>query len=155
MAAYGANAEQTIQPGAFMVFETTIVPCNLGLIQHFDESPLFSLSGWKPNNNGCCCNRNNPTYYEVCFNANVALAEGATVEPISLVISIDGVQFPLSEMDTTPAAVGDYQHLSNCLPIPIMNNNCCHSVAVQNTSTQPITVKNGLIQFSRPDLANR
>ena len=105
-------------------------------------------------NGGCCCNRNRPTFYIVNFNANVALAEGATVEPISVAIAIDGVAYPLSEMDATPAAVGNYTNISVDLPVPILNG-CCQNVAIQNTSAQPITLKNALIVFNRPDLNNR
>lgn len=152
MAAYGANAEQTIQPGGFAVFTSTIIPCDLGLIQHSDETPLFSLSGWR-SNGGCCCNRNKPTYYIASFNANVALAEGATVAPIAVLIAIDGVAYPISEMDATPAAVGDYTSISTDVPVPILNG-CCQNVAIQNVGTQPIVLKNALINFTRPDLNN-
>lgn len=152
MAAYSANAEQTVQPGAFAVFTATVIPCEMGLIQHSDETPLFSLSGWRRNNN-CCCGRNKPTRYMTSVNMNVALAEGATVEPIAVAIAIDGVAFPISEMDSTPAAVGDYNHIGTDVPVPILNG-CCQNVAIQNIGTQPITIKNLLISFDRPDLRN-
>lgn len=152
MAAYSALAEQTIQPGAFMVFTNTLVPCNRGLIQHADGTPLFNLSGWVPNNNfyRCCCNRPN-AQYNTKFNANVALAPTATVEPISVSIAVDGVAFPLSEMDSTPAAVSEFNHIGTDLPIPILNG-CCQNVAVQNTGTQPIVIRAGIIEFGRSDL---
>jgi len=152
MPAYGALAEQTIQPGSFMVFTSTIIPCNMGLIQHADETPLFSLSGWRPNG-GCCCNRRTPTYYNTSFNANVALAPDATVAPISVSIAVEGVAYPLSEMDSTPAAVSEFNHIGTDLPIPILNG-CCQNVAVQNTGTQPIVIRAGVIQFERKDLSN-
>ena len=152
MAAYSANAEQTVQPGAFAVFTATVIPCEMGLIQHSDETPLFSLSGWRRNGN-CPCNRMKPTRYMTSVNMNVALAEGATVEPIAVAIAIEGVAFPISEMDSTPAAVGDYNHIGTDVPIPILNG-CCQNVAIQNIGTQPITIKNLLISFDRPDLRN-
>ena len=152
MAAYGANAVQTVQPGAFAVFTSTIIPCYRGLIQHSDGTPLFSLAGWDPNgNNGCMCCRNRPVYYNCSVNMNVALAEGATVEPIAVSIAIDGVAYPISEMDSTPAAVGEYNHIGTDVPVPILNG-CCQNVAIQNNSTQPITIKNLLISFDRNDL---
>lgn len=151
MAAYSANAEQTVQPGGFAVFTATVIPCNLGLIAHSDDTPLFSLDGWRPNNNCCFCNNNLPTYYQTSINMNVALAEGATVAPIAVAIAIDGVSYPISEMDSTPAAVGEYNHIGTDLPIPILRR-CCQNIAVQNIGTQPITIKNLLIQFSRNDL---
>ncbi len=151
MAAYSANAEQTIQSNGFAVFTSVIFPCDLGLIQHVDDTPLFSLSGWRQNN--CPCRSNIPTYYFMDFSANVALAEGATVAPISIIVSIDGIPYTLSEMDSTPAAVGDYNNVSVRIPIPILSR-CCQNVAIQNTSTQPITMKNAFISFERPDLQN-
>lgn len=150
MAVYSANAVQTVQPGGFAVFTATVVPCNLGLIGHSDDTPIFSLNGWRPNN-GPCCKRNNPTLYDVKVNMNVALSEGATVEPIAVAISVDGAAYPLSEMDSTPAAVGDFNHIGTDLPLPILRN-CCQSVAVQNISAQPINIKNLIIAFGRNDL---
>lgn len=150
MAVYSANAVQTVQPGGFAVFTATVVPCNLGLIGHSDDTPIFSLNGWRPNN-GPCCKRNNPTLYDVKVNMNVALSEGATVEPIAVAISVDGAAYPLSEMDSTPAAVGDFNHIGTDLPLPILRT-CCQAVAVQNISTQPIDIKNLIISFGRNNL---
>lgn len=153
MAAYSALAEQTIQPGAFMVFTNTLVPCNRGLIQHADGTPLFNLSGWIPNNNfnRCCCRNRPNAQYNTKFNANVALAPDATVAPISVSIAVDGVAFPLSEMNSTPAAVSEFNHIGTDLPIPILNG-CCQNVAIENTGTQPIVIRAGIIEFGRNDL---
>lgn len=153
MAEYSANAVQTVQPGGYAVFTSTVVPCFRGLIQHSDDTPIFSLSGWKPNNGGCCCNRNTPAMYETKVNMNVALSTGATVAPIMVAIAVDGVALPITEMDSTPAAVGDFNHIGNDLSIPILNG-CCQTVAVQNISTVPIDIKNLTLGFSRPDLNN-
>lgn len=149
-AVFSANAVQTIQPGGFAIFTATIIPCEMGLIQHSDDTPLFSLSGWRPNNN-CCYARRSPVLYDTEVNMNVALAEDATVEPISVTVSIEGVAYPLSEMDSTPAAIGDFNHIGTKVPVPILNG-CCQTVAVQNTSAQPIDVKNLIIEFNRNDL---
>lgn len=147
-AAYGALAEQTIQPGGFWVFTSTLIPCRRGLIQHVDETPLFNLAGNPINNNRCCCCGNSPATYMVTFNGNVALAATATVEPISVSIVVDGVAYPLSEMDSTPAAVSEFSHIGTDLPIPILNG-CCQNLAIQNTGTQPIVGKAGVILFDR------
>lgn len=148
-AAYGALAEQTIQPGAFMVFTSTLIPCRMGLIQHADETPLFNVAGNRYTGNSCCpcCNPGQATY-KVAFNANVALAPTATVEPISVSVSVDGIAYPLSEMLSTPAAVSEFNHIGTELPIPILNG-CCQNVAIQNTGTQPIVISDGVIVFDR------
>lgn len=148
MAAYGALAEQTIQPGAYAVFTSTLIRCDRGLIQHADETPLFNLAGNRINNNGCCCYNQGCAQYMTAFNANVALDPTATVEPISVSIAVDGVAFPLSEMDSTPAAVSEFNHIGTEVPIPILNG-CCQNVAVQNTGTQPIVMRAALISFER------
>lgn len=153
MAEYSANAVQTVQPGAFAVFTATVVPCNMGLIQHEDDTPLFSLSGWRPNNNVCCCKRNRSVMYDTTVNMNVALSEGATVAPISVALAIGGVAYPLSQMDSTPAAVQEFNHVGTELSVPILNG-CCQYVAVQNTSAQPIDIRNLVIKFERSDLNN-
>lgn len=150
-AAYGALAEQTIQPGAFMVFTSTLIPCRLGLIQHADETPLFNLAGNRAASNGCCCCMQTPATYITSFNANVALAPDATVAPISVSITVDGIANPLSEMDSTPAAVSEFNHIGTELPIPILNG-CCQNVAIENTGTQPIVIRAGIIEFGRNDL---
>lgn len=151
MAEYSANAVQTVQPGGFAVFTATVSPCYMGLIQHEDDTPLFSLSGWRPNNNTCCCNRNRSVMYDVTVNMNVALSTGATVEPISVALAVSGIAYPLSQMDSTPAAVQQFNHIGTELSIPILNN-CCQYVAVQNTSDQPIDIRNLVIKFERSDL---
>ena len=150
MAEYSANAVQTVQPNGFAVFTATVVPCDMGLIQHEDETPLFSLSGWRPEN-GCCCNRNKPALYDTTVNMNVALSEGATVEPISVALAISGIAYPLSQMDSTPAAAQEFNHIGTELSIPILRG-CCQYVAVQNTSTQPIDIRNLVIKLERSDL---
>lgn len=150
MAEYSANAVQTVQPNGFAVFTATVVPCDMGLIQHEDETPLFSLSGWRPDN-GCCCKRNKPALYDATVNMNVALSEGATVAPISVALAISGIAYPLSQMDSTPAAVQEFNHIGTELSIPILRG-CCQYVAVQNTSTQPIDIRNLVIKLERSDL---
>lgn len=153
MCQFSANAVQTIQPGGFAVFTETVIPCNMGLVQHSDGTPLFSLNGWKPNNvNTCCCNRNKPVLYSTKVNMNVALSEGATVAPIMVSVAIGGIAYPISEMDSTPAAVQEFNHIGTDISIPILRG-CCQDVAIQNNSTQPIDVKNLVIDFERPDLA--
>ena len=151
MAEYSANAVQTVQPGEFAIFTATVVPCYMGLIQHEDDTPLFSLSGWRSNYSNCCCNRNRSILYDATVNMNVALSTGATVAPISVVLAIGGIAYPLSEMDSNPAAVQQFNHIGTELSIPILNG-CCQYVAVQNTSTQPIDIKNLVLKLTREDL---
>lgn len=153
MAEYGTNGVQTIAPGGFAVFDLTLIPCPNNFVRHSDGTTNFILSGWVPYAaNVCPCrNRDVSAEYLVDLGANIALAEGATVEPISMVITVDGSPLPLSTMLVTPAAVGDYFNIARSLTVDIFNG-CCQSLAVQNNSAQSITLQNGLIRFARPDL---
>lgn len=151
MAEYSANAVQTVNPGETAIFTDTIVPCNLGLIQHLDSTPNFILSGWVPNSNGCCrCNRQN-AQYNAKIGCNIAVSEGGTAGTISIAVSVDGATLGYSEMDSTPAAVGDFNHVNNEVTVPILNG-CCQTVAIRNISSQPIDIKNLVMDLSRSDL---
>lgn len=147
MAEYATNTVQTINPGETAVFDT-VEPCTRGFIRHRDGSGNFLLSGWTPNN---CCRRKNAQYL-IDFGSNVAIPTGGTVEAISVAISIDGTTVPSTEMIVTPAAVEEYFNISRAINIDVWNG-CCESVAVRNTSSQPILMQNANIIFSRPDLA--
>jgi len=88
----------------------------------------------------------------VDFGANIAIPTGGTPGAISLAIQIDGSTIPSSTMIVTPAAVEEFDNVSRAINVPIWRG-CCESVAVRNTSDQPILVQNANIIFSRPDLA--
>lgn len=148
MAEYSANAIQTVNPGESVIFTTTVVPCNRGLIRHRDESGNFLLSGWSP---GCNCRKKSANYL-VDFGANIAVPTGGTVDPISLAITIDGSTIPASSMVVTPAAVEEYFNVSRAINVDVWSG-CCETVTVRNTSDQPINVQNANIILTRPDLA--
>lgn len=151
MAEYSSNAVQTINPGESVVFTATVFPCARGLVRHGDGTGNFLLSGWVPNNCGCCCNNNVSAEYLVDFGANVAVPTGETVGQIAVALAVDGGTIPYSEMDATPAAVEEYFNVSTAITVPIFNG-CCQTVTVRNISDIPIQMKNASIRFSRPDL---
>lgn len=150
MAEYSANAIQVVNPGETVVFTESPIPCARGFVRHRDGSGNFLLSGWTPRR-GCCCKPRSANYL-VDFGANISIPEGGTVEPISVAITIDGSTIPTSTMVVTPAAVDEYFNVSRAINVEIWNG-CCETIAVRNTSTQPIQVQNANIIFSRPDLA--
>lgn len=147
MAEYSANAVQTVAPGETVIFDSSVFPCRKGNIRHRDGTGLFLLSGRSNNFYGCPCNRNSVNY-NVDFGANIAIAEGGTVEPISVAITLDGVTLPATEMIITPAAVEEYGNVSRASGVPIWAN-CCETIAVRNTSNQPILVQNANIVITR------
>lgn len=153
MAEYSANAAQIVNPGETVVFTFTSSACKRKLIQHNDGTGTFLLSGWTPpvNGCGCCCNSNTPAEYLVDFGANISVPTGGTAGAISLAITVDGSTVPASTMIVTPAAVEEYFNVARSMTVDIFNG-CCQTVAVHNTSDQPIQVQNANIRFSRPDL---
>ena len=151
MAEYSANAIQIVNPGETVVFTEAPDPCRRGFVRHRDGTGNFLLSGWTPSR-FCCCKRNKSANYLVDFGANISIPEGGTVGDISLAITIDGSTIPSSAMIVTPAEVDEYFNVSRAINADIWNG-CCETIAVRNTSSQPIQVQNANIIFSRPDLA--
>lgn len=152
MAEYSANAVQTVNPGETIIFTETPVPCNRGFVRHRDDTGNFLLSGYVPNNgNRCCCNRDRSANYLIDFGANIAIPTDGTATPISVAITIDGSTIPSSSMIVTPTAVNQYFNVSRAINAQIWRG-CCETIAVRNTSDQPILVQNANIIFSRPDL---
>lgn len=147
-AEYSANATQTVEVNAPVIFAESPVPCNRGLIFHRDESGVFQLANNSPVRNcGCRCGCNGcskvyETLYRVSFHANIAIAEDGEIEPIQLTISINGEPDPSSTMISTPAAVGDFQNVGAEIFIAVPSLCGCESISVRNTSTQAIDVQN-------------
>lgn len=153
MAEYSANAAQTANPGETVIFTESPIPCKRGLVRHRDDSGNFLLSGWVPNKySSCGCRARNAAEYLVAFGANIAIPEDGTVGPISIAITLDGSTLPSSTMIVTPAAVNQYFNVGVEKGVEVWNG-CCESLAVRNTSDQPILIQNANIVITRPDLA--
>lgn len=152
VAEWSANAQQVVNPGETVIFTENPVPCFRGLIRHRDDTGTFLLAGYVPRQGGCPCRRQRSANYLVDFGANIAVPTGGTVGAISLAITIDGATIPSSTMTVTPAAVEQFFNVSRAINASIFAG-CCESIAVRNTSDQPILVQNANIIISRPDLA--
>lgn len=152
MAEYSANAIQTVNPGETVIFTESPVPCRRGLVRHRDDTGNFLLVGYIPRQYGCRCNRQQNANYLVDFGANIAIPDGGTVEAISVALTVDGATVPASTMIVTPAAVDQFFNVSRAINVAVFGG-CCESLAVRNTSSQPILVQNANIIISRPDLA--
>lgn len=151
MAEYSANAVQTVAPGETIIFTETPVPCKRGFVRHRDDTGNFLLSGYVPYSYGCPCCRNNSANYLIDFGANIAIPTTGTVGQISVAITIDGSTIPSSTMIVTPAAVEEFFNVSRAINAQIWKG-CCETIAIRNTSDQPILVQNANVIFSRPDL---
>ena len=95
MAEYSFVPTQLVGVDDNILFTNGSRCCRKGYVQHRDDSGIFTLKG------AGNCGR---AIYKVQFNENIAIAEGGTVEPISVALTINGV------LRTCP-----YQHLLMCL----------------------------------------
>lgn len=147
MAEFAYNPVQTVDPGQNVLLNT-VIPCNKGYVYHRDQSGIVILRGIVNNPTACFAR------YQVTFNGNIALPDGATVGPVSVSLAIDGEPIQTSKAIVTPAAVGDYFNVTSTAIITVPKG-CCFSVAVENTSsatggTAPgINVQNANLTVSR------
>jgi hypothetical protein len=137
---YSFIATQSVDVDENVLFLNGNRCCKKGLIMHNDSSGVFRVKGVS----NCC-----KTIYKVHFNANIAIATGGTVEPISVSLTYNGEVLRNTTAIVTPAAIGDFFNVSFETFIDI-DCGCCVSIAVENTSaTTPIDVQNANIIIDR------
>lgn len=134
MPEYTSNAVQSVEANQNVLFTDTPVPCTQGRVIHREGSGIFTLRGVAPSN--CCSAR-----YKLTFSGNVAIPTGGTVAPISVALAINGEVIPTDSAIVTPAAVGDYWHVSITSLVSVPRG-CCYSVSFRNTSAAAINVQN-------------
>ena len=125
-AEYLANDLQTVSLNTPIVFSASI-PCNRGCVYHEDGSGIFVLRGIV--NNSCA----NYATYQVVYNGNIALPDGATVVPIAVAITVNGEPRLTSRAIFTPAATEDYGNVTSTAIIKVPRG-CCFSVSVDAVS---------------------
>lgn len=115
---------QTVAEDENILFLDGNRACKKGFITHRDSSGVFRLKG---SNNSC------KAIYRVTFNANIAVATGGTVGPISVALQEDGETLGNAVATVTPAAIGDFFNvsLSTFVVIPC---GCCVTISVENIS---------------------
>lgn len=121
-AEYLANAVQEVALNAPVIFSASI-PCNRGYVYHEDETGIFILRGIVRNSNACFA------VYQVTFNGNIALPEGATVTPIALAVTVNGEPRLTSRAIFNPAAVEEYGNVTSTAIIKVPRG-CCFSLSV-------------------------
>lgn len=134
MAEYAYNPVQIVEPNQNVILDT-VIPCNKGYVYHRNQSGIVILRGIVNNSCGCFAR------YQVAFNGNIALPDGATVGPISVALAIDGEPIQTSRAIVTPAATAadpptadNFFNVTSTAIITVPKG-CCFSVAVENTST--------------------
>ena len=137
-AEYSNVATQTVAENGNVLFANGDRCCKKGYVIHNDGSGTFRLKGF-----GC------KTIYRVTFNANIAVADGGVVGPISVALQEDGETLGNAVAIVTPAAVGNAFNVSIDTFI-ILTCGCCATVAVANVSDgTAIDVANANIIFER------
>ena len=131
MAEFTYNPVQLIPSGGSAIFNT-VIKCQKGYVINRNESGIVILRGIV---NNCCAGI---ARYQVTFNGNIALPEGATVGPISVALAIDGTPINTSTAIVTPAAVDNYFNVTSTAIIDVPRG-CCFNISVMNTSTGETT----------------
>ena len=119
-AEYLANPVQEVALNAPVIFNASI-PCTKGYVYHEDETGIFILRG-------ITCNQCFATY-QVTFNGNIALPEGADITSIAVAITVNGEPRLTSRAIFTPAAVNEYGNVTSTAIIKVPKG-CCFSVSV-------------------------
>lgn len=127
-----SNVElQLVALNGNVIFDETPV-CPTRCITHREGSGIVRLNG--------AGNRQRARYF-VAFSGNIQIPADGTVEEISLAIAVDGEPLLATQMIVTPAAVEELWNVSSQTYVDVPCN-CCVTVSVENTSTQPIEVQN-------------
>jgi len=114
------------------VLLTTSIGCTKGYVYHRPESGIITLRG-------ITCNQCFATY-QVTFNANIALPDGATVGPIAVALAIDGEPILTSRAIVTPTAAATdpptTENFFNVTSTAIIKvpKGCCFNTSVENVS---------------------
>ena len=121
---------QTLPYRQAALLNNTSCGCNKGYINHQNGFGSISLSGQC--NNPCA----RFARYVVQYSCNIALSEGATVGEIQTALTLNGEPIIDTIASSTPAAVGDFWHVSGfkTIDVPV---GCCPTVAVENVSPPP------------------
>lgn len=133
--------EQTVQPGQDFIFDNSII-CPRGYVLHTNGDGILTLRGITPNP----CNQF--ARYIVAFDFNMAVPTGGTAEAIEATITVQGGERQASKAIVTPAAVGDYWHV-HVDDVVDVTRGCCPAVALENTSSQAVSVQNLSVTVSR------
>ena len=106
-----------------VIFRASI-PCTRGYVFHEDETGNFILRGIVSNQCNCYA------HYQVTFNGNIALPEGATVTPIAIALTVNGEPRLTSRAIFTPAAAEEYGNVTSTAIIKVPKG-CCFSLGVE------------------------
>lgn len=142
-AEYLANAVQEVNLNAPVIF-TASIPCTKGYVYHEDETGIFILRGIT---NGQCF-----ATYQVTFNGNIQLPDGATaVAPIAVAIMVNGEQRPTSRAIYTPQAAAEMGNVTSTAIIRVPRG-CCFSLSVDSVAANTTDAPADVIEVQNANL---
>ena len=146
MAEFAYNPIQLVEPNQNVLLDT-VIHCNKGYVFHRENSGIVILRGIVNCPQACFAR------YQVTFNGNIALPEGATVGPISVALAIDGEPIQTSRAIITPAAVDEYGNVTSTAIIKVPRG-CCFSVSVDAVpaTTDPTVTPAPIIEVQNANL---
>ena len=118
MASYVTTTDALVALNGTIPFNSVSIPCNKGNVIPLVPGVL--------NLNGNTSNRF--ARYRVTLEGNIQIPTGGAVTPIAVGITVNGVVVPESVAIITPAAVGDYWHVSTSVAITVPCG-CCVTVS--------------------------
>lgn len=119
-AEYLANPIQEVALNSPVIFNASI-PCTRGWVYHEDETGIFILRG-------ITCGQCFATY-QVTFNGNIALPEGAEIAPIAVAVAVNGEPRLTSRAIFTPAAVEEFGNVTSTAIVKVPKG-CCFSLSI-------------------------
>lgn len=136
---YSAPLLQTVVPNGNILFTASNPRCGVRSINWREGSGIINVNGASDQ-----CR----AQYIAEFTANIAVAEGGTVGPISVALSLGGEPLPASTAIVTPAAVGDFFNV-HVQALVDARCGCCAQISVRNTSDTAIDVQNATLIVER------
>ena len=142
------NELQQVSLNAPVLFDTSI-PCTRGFVYHEGNTGNFILRG--AGSNTSCCNQF--AQYQVTFNGNIALPEGADVVPIAVALTVNGEPRLTSRAIFTPAAVEEFGNVTSTAIIKVPRC-CCFSLSVDSVpaTTDPTVIPAPVIEVQNANL---
>lgn len=139
MAEFTGIALQSVLTNQNVLFTETPVCSNNCNIIHREGSGIVTLKG---NTNQC------RALYKVSFGGNIAVPTGGTAGAISVAIALEGEALASATATVTPAAVEEFFNVYTSVFVAVPKG-CCVTVAVENISTQTISVQNANLIVER------
>lgn len=136
---YSAPLAQTVAANSNILFTASNPRFGVRSVNWREGAGIISLAGAS----GQC-----RAQYLVDFTANIAVAAGGTVGPISVALSLGGEPLPASTAIVTPAAVGGFWNV-RVQALVDARCGCCEQISVRNTSGTSIDVQNAVLIVER------